>query len=213
LGGPSFHPNPTSSYFSLSRCHLQPLDYLILERWRSVIRNIYILIYQIALKVNNMNEDECCPEFDPIKWDKKTFNWKNKLFIKESIPTIYHIPFPPMIGKKIMRMWNLAEKAQADIPDKTDALVLFRDPSAFKSEIYYTVSKMVEGANNTTISGTFVAGVFDGPYNAIPKFIKEMEIYLAKENKKAKDYYVHYAYCPKCAKEKGHNYMILFAEV
>lgn len=29
----------------------------------------------------------------------------------------------------------------------------------------------------------------------------------------AKKYYVHYAYCPKCEKKFGHNYMILFAEV
>ncbi len=158
-------------------------------------------------------DKECCPEFKPEKWDKKTLKWENKLFIKESIPTLFHIPFPPMIGKKIARMWDLAKKSQANISDKTDALILFRDPSAFKSEIYYSVTKEVEGANNATISGTFVARVFDGPYNAIPKNIKEMEAYLAKENKTPKDYYVHYAYCPKCAKERGHNYMILFAEI
>lgn len=161
----------------------------------------------------NKENKECCPEFKPEKWDKKTFKWENKLFIKESIPTFFHIPFPPMIGKKIMRMWDLAKKSKANIPDKTNALILFRDPSAFKSEIYYSVTKEVKGANNTTISGTFVARIFDGPYNAIPKYIKEMEIYLAKENKTAKDYYIHYAYCPKCAKESGHNYIILFAEI
>ena len=71
----------------------------------------------------------------------------------------------------------------------------------------------MEGANNTSISGTFEAGVFDGPYDAIPKYVKEMERHLAREGKKAKDYYVHYAYCPKCAVKHGHNYMILFAQV
>ena len=55
--------------------------------------------------------------------------------------------------------------------------------------------------------------VFDGPYNAIPRFIKEMDEYLKESGKAAKDYYVHYAYCPKCAKEQGHNYMVLFALV
>src|SRR5690554_1666661 len=102
-----------------------------------------------------------------------------------------------MIGKKIMKMHLLAEKADATILDKTDALVLFRDPSAFKSEIYYSVTKEVDGANNTFISGSFVAGVFDGPYNNIPRYIKEMEKYLEVKNQIAKDYYVHYAYCPK----------------
>jgi hypothetical protein len=71
----------------------------------------------------------------------------------------------------------------------------------FKSEIYYAVTGDVEGANNTTLTGTFSAGVFDGPYNSIPRYIKEMEKRLASENKKAKDYYIHYAYCPKMCKE------------
>lgn len=156
---------------------------------------------------------ECCPKFEVEKWDKKTFNWENKLFLKESIAAFFHIPFPPMIGKKVMKMHSLAEKAEATILDKTDALILFRDPSAFKSEIYYSVTKNVDGANNTTISGLLVAGVFDGPYNSIPKFIKHMDSYLKEKSQIAKDYYVHYAYCPKCAKEYGHNYMILFALV
>ncbi len=160
------------------------------------------------------NQDqECCPKFDVQKWDKKTFNWKDKLFIKETIPTLFHIPFPPTIGKKITKMHEMAVKAEATIPDKTDALIMFRDPSAFKSEIYYAVTKKLDGANNTKLSGTFEAGVFDGPYNAVPQFLKQMNLYLKEKGQTAKDYFVHYAFCPKCAKEKGHNYMILFAQV
>ena len=155
----------------------------------------------------------CCPEFEVAKWDKKTFVWENKLFFKETIPTLFHIPFPPMIGKKTMKMHVIAEKAGVTIPDISDALILFRDPTPFKSEIYYAVTKEVAGANNITISGTFMARVFDGPYNAVPRFLKEMEEYLKETGKSAQDYYVHYAYCPKCAKEFGHNYMILFARV
>jgi len=77
-----------------------------------------------------------------------------------------------------MKMHFLAEKSEATIPDKTDALILFRDPSAFKSEIFYSVTKEVDGANNTKISGSFVARVFDGPFNSVPKYIKEMEEFL-----------------------------------
>jgi hypothetical protein len=158
-------------------------------------------------------DQECCPEFKVEKWDNKTLTWDQKLFIKESIPTLFHMPFPPMIGKKMRKMCDLAERADADIPDLSDALVLFNDPSAFRSEIYYSVTKDVAGAKNTSISGTFEAKVFDGPYNAIPKYIKEMEGHLADKGKDADDYYVHYAYCPNCAKKFGHNYMILFAKV
>ena len=163
-------------------------------------------------EVNNMNKDECCPEFKVDKWDGKTFKWKNKCFIKETIPTFFHMPFPPMIGKKVTKMWKLIQDGKAQ-PPKEDWLLLFYDPSAFKSEIYMGCTKPVKNANNTTISGTFMAKVFDGPYNAIPKFIKETNSYLSKKEKKAKKYYVHYAYCPKCSKKFGHNYMILFAEV
>ncbi|MBN2395742.1 MAG: hypothetical protein JXC36_04675 [Candidatus Atribacteria bacterium] len=42
----------------------------------------------------NTEDKECCPEFNPEKWDKKTFNWEDKQFIKETIPTFFHMPFP-----------------------------------------------------------------------------------------------------------------------
>ena len=108
---------------------------------------------------------------------------------------------------------DLVEKSAANLPDISDALVLFHDPSPFRSEIYYSVAQEVSGANNTSLSGTYFAGVFEGPYNSVPKHMKAMDKHLASQNLKAKDYYVHYAYCPKCARKFGHNYMILFAEV
>jgi len=161
--------------------------------------------------------EECCPEFHPDKWNEKTFQWKNRPFVKETIPTFFHIPFPPMIGKKIVKMTNLAERAKRVESNKEETLVLFSDPTPFKSEIYLSVSGNVPGASNVPLNGTFMAKVFDGSYNAIPKFIKVMEKYLAKKvpNKSMKNenYFVHYAYCPRCQKKFGHNYMIIFAKV
>ena len=162
--------------------------------------------------MNNENK-ECCPKFNPKKWDQKTFNWDNKPFIKETIRTFFHIPFPPTIGKKITKMCKMIEDSKMAEANKEDTLVLFRDPSAFKSEIYISVAGIVPNANNVNISGTFIGKVFSGAYNAIPKFIKQMDEYLATKGNKAKDYYIHYAYCPKCAKKYGNNYMILFAQI
>lgn len=158
-------------------------------------------------------DQECCPKFNIEKWDAKTHHWENKAFIRESIPQLFHIPFPPMIGWKITKMWKMAEEAKKVLTNKEDVLILFYDPHAFKSEIYLTVRDDVPNANNIKISGDFISKVFDGPYNAIPKFIAEMDKYLAQQNKKAKKYYVHYSYCPKCAQKFGHNYVVLFAEV
>ena len=163
--------------------------------------------------IGGSEEKQCCPEFHPEKWDKKTFVWEGKLFIKETIPTLFHIPFPPMIGKKVAKMWEMAEDSGKTEVDKEDVLLLFRDPSAFTSELYLSVTGPVPGMDNASISGTFIARVFAGPYNAIPKYMKQMDEYLATKKKTAKDYYVHYAYCPKCAEKFGNNYMILFAQV
>jgi len=159
------------------------------------------------------DNNECCPKFNPDKWDQKTFDWVNKPFIKETVPTFFHMPFPPMIGKKVTKMWKMVEESGKAEADKEDALLLFRDPSAFKSELYLSVTGPVPNANNVNISGAFMGKVFAGSYNAIPKFMKQMDEYLATNGKKAKDYYIHYAYCPKCAKKYGDNYMILFAQI
>lgn len=157
--------------------------------------------------------NECCPKFSPEKWNEKTHTWENKLFIKETIPTFFHIPFPPMIGKKAALLNKLKVDAKREESNSEDALFLFRDPTPFKSELYLSVTGPVANANNVTISGKFISKVFDGGYNAVPKFIKQMNEYLASQGMKAKDYYIHYAYCPKCAQKFGNNYMILFAKV
>ncbi|MDD2646530.1 MAG: hypothetical protein PHV78_01400 [Patescibacteria group bacterium] len=162
---------------------------------------------------NNEQSKECCPEFNVEKWDKKTISWNNKKFIKDTMPEFFHIPFPPTIAKKITRMWQAVEQAGASAANKEDTLILFRDPTPFKGEIYISVEKDVSAENNVVISGNFVSRIFDGGYNDIPKFLKVMNEYLAEMEKKAKDYYIHYAYCPKCAKKFGHNYMIIFAKV
>jgi len=132
----------------------------------------------------NNKDNECCPEFNPEKWDKKIFNWDNRQFIKESIPTLFHMPFPPMIGKKITKMMALATSANKIDNKKDEVLVLFQDSSAFKSNIYISVTGDVPGANNVKIPGIFMARVYEGPYNATPKFVKDMNVYLEKEGKK-----------------------------
>lgn len=161
----------------------------------------------------NDEKKECCPEFHPERWDQKNYAWHDKPFIKESMPTLFHIPFPKLMEKKIIRLCQQAENSKMTEADSEDALLLFHDPSAFKSEIFLSVTGVVPNADNTVISGAFVAKVFSGPYNAVPKFMKQMNEYLAAQGKEAKDYYIHYAYCPKCAKKFGNNYMIIFAQV
>ena len=97
--------------------------------------------------------------------------------------------------------------------DLRDTLLLFHDPHAFKTELLLSVTREVPGADNIELSGTFMAKVYDGPFKAVPRFMKEMKSYVKSQEKEVKDYYVHYAYCPKCALKSGHNYMVFFAKI
>ncbi|MBT8304727.1 MAG: hypothetical protein KJP09_09685 [Bacteroidia bacterium] len=156
---------------------------------------------------------ECCPVFHPEKWDEKSFEWRNKQFIKGSVPTFFHIPYPSMIGKQISSLTKIAEDANKLDSNRENILVLFADPHPFKSEIFMSVTGEVPDAKNITLTGNFMSKVFDGAYNDIPKFIKQMNDILNEKRLKASKYYVHYGYCPKCAEVAGHNYMVLFAEI
>lgn len=158
-----------------------------------------------------INEDICCPKFNPAGWEK-TQVWKKKRFIKDSIPQFMHIPWPPMIGKTTERMCDKAKSVQAEVQTK-DFLLLMYDPSPWKSEFYLSVTKEVPGTENVQLSGTFMSKVYEGPYNDVPKWIADMDIYLAEKKKKALKYYFYYTTCPVCAKKWGKNYVVVFAQV
>ncbi len=155
----------------------------------------------------------CCPKFEPKRWEEKTFEWEDKRFIKESIPTIFHIPFPKSIGKKVNKMMTLAENGDSLSDDELDTLLLFNDPTPYKSDMYLLVTENVPSAHNVKLSGTFISKVYDGAYHKAPKFMKQMKDYLRAQDRIVDDFYVHYAYCPKCSKKFEHNYMVLFAEL
>ena len=157
-----------------------------------------------------MEEQECCPQFDPSTYQDKEHVWNNKLFAKGYVNQIFHMPLN--MGSVITKMWEKIESAGAK-PENKDFLMLAYDPSPWKSELYITVTKEVEGLENATLSGKFISKVFDGPYNAVPSWIKEFETYLEGKNLKAIKYYFYYTTCPKCAKKYGHNYVVAFAQV
>ncbi len=163
--------------------------------------------------MNETEKDrECCPKFEPEPWDGKTNIWTEKQFIRDYLPQFLHMPLPSMMGKVIGRMWKKAQDAGATC-EKKDFLLLAYDPSPWKSELYMNVTKEVTGAENVKLTGTFTSKVFDGPYNQVPKYLREFKKYLEEADKKAKKYYFYFTTCPKCAKKYGHNYIVAFAEV
>lgn len=159
------------------------------------------------------NTEVCCPEFDRSLWENKKHIWSDKLFLKDSVPEFFHIPLPSTYGKVITRMWKKATDSGAAPQDVKDFLLLAHDPSPWKGELFLAITHEIPGENHERLSGTFISKVFDGPYNDVPKYIKETDAYLASIKMKAKKYYFYYAYCPKCSKKYGHNYIVAIAEV
>ncbi len=157
----------------------------------------------------NQEETGCCPRFDPIPWDEKVFVWKDKPFVKGVVHQIFHIPID--MGKVVAGLWGRIQAAQAAVPTN-EFVMLAYDPSPWKSELYFAVSKQVPDTENIAISGTFLSKVFEGPYSAVPKWMKEMEVVAANKGKKIKKQYFYYTTCPKCAKIYGKNYVVAFAE-
>ena len=140
-------------------------------------------------------QPECCPKFDPEPWDNKQVSWENKLFIRETVPQLFHIPLPGSFGKVVTRMWQKIEQAGAR-PENKDFLMLTSETSQWKGEIYINITKEAPGAENVRLTGTYLTKVFDGAYNDVPKWVKEMDAYVAQQGKSARNYYFYYTTCP-----------------
>jgi hypothetical protein len=156
------------------------------------------------------NTEICCSPLDIERYQNKEHVWKNKPFVKAYVKQIFHIPLN--MGKVITDTFAKITEAKAETQVE-DFLMLAYDPSPWKSELYFTVMKNIPDMENVTLSGKYISKVFDGPYNAVPQWIAEFDEYLNKKNLKALKYYFHYAYCPKCAKKYGHNYVVAFAQI
>jgi hypothetical protein len=156
----------------------------------------------------NIKPTNCCEPFNPEAWQEKEIVWNNKLFVKDHITSFFHIPLN--FSGKVVKNMELIEKANAKASHQ---LMLTDEKSLWGADIYIDVAKEVPGAQMTTLSGTFLTKVFEGPYQNVGKWAEEMKEYVKAKNKEIKKLYFFYTTCPKCAKAYGKNYIVLFAQV
>ena len=97
--------------------------------------------------------------------------------------------------------------------DHNSFIVLSYDPSPWKGEHYFAVTKEVPGYEMERITGDFLTKVFEGPYKNAPKWIKEMEEFVKGEGRQVKKTYFFYTTCPKCIKVYGKNYVVAVSEL
>ena len=150
----------------------------------------------------------CCPEFDPIPWDDKIFNWENKRFIKDKVFTIFYMPMN--FGQVMKRLDRKVSAAGATMPDN---LGLSDHTSKWNMDIYMAVDKEVPDAENVTLSGKFFSKVYEGPFRDTEKWCKDFESVAKTKGFTIKKWYMWYTTCPKCAKKYGKNYVVVVGQV
>ncbi|MBU0590569.1 hypothetical protein KKF81_04065 [Candidatus Micrarchaeota archaeon] len=159
-------------------------------------------------KLYENSETGCCLRFNPEPWDEKEIVWKNKLFVKDHVMSVFHIPIN--FGSVIVR--NI-EKIKAADALPTEPLMLSDENSLWGSDIYIHVAKDIPNSKMTKISGKFLTKVFEGPYQNMGKWIEEMNEYVKTKGKNMKKMYFFYTTCPSCAKHYGKNYTVILAEI
>ena len=92
-------------------------------------------------KLYEQSETGCCPRFDPKPWEEKEVSFKDRLFLKDHVRSIFHIPlnFDKMMVKNMGRI----KAADALSPEP---LMLSDEKSMWGSDVYIAVSKEVPGA-------------------------------------------------------------------
>ena len=155
-----------------------------------------------------MNKENCCcPKFNPEPWDKKEIIWSNQKCVTDRVRSFLHIPLNfGQVMKRIMKKILATNISHEDI-------VLADEYSLWGTNIFVPVSDNVKDAKMTTISGTFLCKVFEGPYRNMRIWIKEMDEYVKSQNKEEQMRYFYYTTCPKCAKKYGKNYVVLMSKI
>jgi hypothetical protein len=150
----------------------------------------------------------CCPEFDPIPWDGKTFDWNNKQFIKDKVFTLFYMPMN--LGSVMKRFDRKVTAAGAIVPDW---LCLSDHTSKWNMDLYLAVDKDIPNAESTTITGKFFSKVYEGPFRNTGKWMIDYENLAKSKGLIIKKYYMWYTTCPKCAKKYGKNYVVILGQM
>ncbi len=159
-------------------------------------------------ELNEKNETGCCPRFNPEPWQEKEVTFDNKLFVRDHVTSIFHIPLN--FGKVMVRSMNKIQKVNALSPEP---IVLCDEKSLWGSDVYIAVTKDVPDAEIAKISGTFLCKVYEGPFQNAGKWAEDMKTYVVSKAKQMQKMYFYYTTCPKCAKVYGKNYVVILAQI
>jgi hypothetical protein len=159
--------------------------------------------------MNNQSKNtECCPKFNPAPWDGKTFEWKGKKFIKDSVFTLFYMPIN--FGGVITKMMKKVEASGAKCQDN---LCLSDHTSKWNMDLYVAVDKKVAHAENVNLSGKYFSKVYEGPFKNTGKWVRDFGADATKNGLALQKMFMWYTTCPKCAKKYGKNYVVIVGQI
>lgn len=155
------------------------------------------------------NPTGCCPRFHPEDWEGVELHFRDKLFVKATVHEALHIPLDM---DRVFTRVDAAIRA-ADAHDPESHIVLSRDPSAWKGEHYFAVTKDVPGEEMTTLSGDFMTRVFEGPYRHAGEWMRQIHAAATARGIPDSEAWLYYTTCPRCAEYYGKNYVVALARL
>jgi hypothetical protein len=155
-----------------------------------------------------MNQNECCPKFDPAPWNGKLFEWNEKKFMKDRVFTFFYIPMN--FGRVMKKLDKKVRDAQATI---SDGMCLSVHTSKWNMNLYLAVDQEIPGAENMTLSGKFLSKVYEGSFQDTGKWCKDFEQFAQSKGVTISKWCMWYTTCPKCAKKYGKNYVVIVTQV
>lgn len=151
-----------------------------------------------------MSIEICCPPFDPAPWDGAAFEWKERLFVKARVFTLFYMPLN--FGRVMRRLDKRIRGAGGTISDN---LCLSDHTSKWNMDLYVAVDKEIPGVENVSLSGRFLSKVYEGPYKDTGKWCEDFGRYAKEKGADITKWFMWYTTCPKCAKKHGKNYVVI----
>jgi hypothetical protein len=154
------------------------------------------------------SETNCCKKFNPDPWDQREVTLADKLFLHDTVRTLFHIPLN--FGQVISRAMKAIEKHEACTEE---TITLYEEAGPFKAHLYVSARKQIPGARMVKMDGTFITRVFEGDYRNMGAWHRKMQEYVKSKSKNAKKTLVYYTTCPRCAQYYKKNYVVFLARV
>lgn len=150
----------------------------------------------------------CCPPFDPTPWLAGRVTWHDKLFVRDRVRCLFHVPLN--MSTKMSSNQRLIDAAQAA---PAQPLTLCDEHSPWATDLYIEVTRPVPGAEMAALSGTFLTKVYEGPYRDAGKWAADLRRHVQEQQQELEKLYFGYTTCPRCAKAYGKNYVVLLAQI